>query len=172
MKEPKLAAGEKSPAASVKRKRGFGVLVIFAIIVLVLGGAGAAYLFVPAVADTVAHLTASQPAAQPGPPPAPRPQLVDIPEMVITMPNGGRPRQLRIRFSIELTPTAPDIPPIEVLSPRVYDALLTYFRTLRDSDIESSLAIDRIRGDLYRRLTLILGTGVVQNVLITSMVTG
>jgi flagellar protein FliL len=171
MKEPKLAAGEKSPAASVKRKRGFGVLVIFAIIVLVLGGAGAAYLFVPAVADTVAHLTASQP-PQPSPSQPPRPQLVDLPEMAVTMPNGGHPRQLRIRFSIELTPTASDVPPIEVLSPRVYDALLTYFRTLRDSDVENSLAIDRIRGDLYRRLTLILGTGVVQNVLITSLVTG
>jgi flagellar FliL protein len=97
--------------------------------------------------------------------------MVDVPEMVVTVPNGGRPRQLRIKFSIELAQTAPALPPMEVLTPRVYDALLIYLRTLRDGDIEGSLAVDRVRGDIYRRLTLVLGPGVLQNVLITSLVT-
>jgi flagellar basal body-associated protein FliL len=54
--------------------------------------------------------------------------------------------------------------------PKVYDALLTYLRTLTDAEVENSLAIDRIRGDIFRRLTLLLGPNIVRDVLITSLV--
>ena len=47
---------------------------------------------------------------------------------------------------------------------------MTYLRTLTDGEVETSLAIDRIRGDLYRRLTLMLGADVVREVLITALV--
>ena len=33
-----------------------------------------------------------------------------------------------------------------------------------------SIALDRMRGDLYRRLTLVLGPGVLRDVLITGLV--
>ena len=173
MKEVKQANGEKttSPSAAPKRRR--GKLIIFAAIPLVLVvSAATTYFFVPAVADTVSHLAASQPQSAPAGAAAPRPQIVDVPEMVVTLPNGGRARQLRIKFGLELIPNAREIPPTEVLAPRVNDALLSYLRTLRDSDLEGGLALDRIRGDLYRRLTLILGPGVLENVLITGLVTG
>jgi flagellar protein FliL len=173
VKEVKQAVGDKTKSSPAMPKRRRGRLVIFAAIPLVLvASAATTYFFVPAVADTVSHLAASQPQSPPGGAAAPRPQIVDVPEMVVTLPNGGRARQLRIKFSLELIPNAHEIPPTEILAPRVNDALLSYLRTLRDSDLEGGLALDRIRGDLYRRLTLILGPGVLENVLITGLVTG
>jgi len=101
---------------------------------------------------------------------ATRPAFVDLPEMALTLPNGGQPRQMRIKLSLELAAGRPETPPSELLTPKVYDALLTYFRTLRDGEIQGSLALDRMRGDLYRRLNLVLGPGVLRDVLITSLV--
>jgi flagellar protein FliL len=173
MKEGKQANGDKPASAPTTPRRQGGRLLIFAAAPLVLlASAATTYFFVPAVADTVSHLAATQPQPTSNPAPASRLQTIDVPEMVVTLPNGGRTRQLRIKFIIELTKTAHNVPSSEVLTPRVNDALLTYLRTLRDGDLDGGLALDRIRGHIYRRLTLILGPGVLENILITALVTG
>jgi flagellar FliL protein len=169
MKDAKQATGDKN--APPKRGSAKKIVIFAGIPLLISIVCVTIYFFVPGAADTVSHLIFSQP-AQPQVAAAPlRPQMVDVPEMVVTLPNGGRTRQLRIKFSLELTPSVHELPPAEVFTPRVNDALLTYLRTLRDGDLEGGLALDRIRGDLYRRLTLIMGPGVLDNVLITSLVT-
>jgi flagellar FliL protein len=182
MTEATPPAGDAAtkPAKSKGKKK---LLLLLAVVPVVLGGGGAAaYFFVPAVSHMVDPLIGRHPAGAeaataavtpPATPPAPRPQFIELPEMAVTMPNGGRPRQLRIKLALELTratPTSPDVPAAEVLTPRVLDALLAYLRTLRDADTEGGLALDRIRGDLYRRLTLILGPDIIQDVLVTSLV--
>jgi flagellar FliL protein len=90
--------------------------------------------------------------------------------MAVTLPNAGHPRQMRIHLAVELVQAAPANASAEILSPRVYDALLTYLRTLRDGEVDGGLGIDRLRADLYRRLDLVLGPGVLRDVLITSLV--
>jgi len=106
------------------------------------------------------------------PPPADasHPNFLSLPEMTITLQNGGRPRQLRIGVSLEFAKIPDGSKPEDILTPRLYDQLVTYLRTLRDADLEGGVALDRLRGDLYRRLTLLLGDGVVRDVLITSLV--
>ena len=143
------------------------MLALAAIPVVGGGAAAAAYFFLPGFAEKLPLHTTHKEEAPPAPP---KPTFVDLPEMSVTLPNGGQPRQLRIRISLELVRPPQGLPPTESISPKVYDALLTYLRTLTDREIDSSLAIDRIRGDLYRRLNLILGPDVVQDVLITSLV--
>jgi flagellar FliL protein len=96
--------------------------------------------------------------------------FIDLPEMTITLPNGGQPRQLRIKLSLEVVTLNPALPPQEAITPKVYDALLMYFRTLHDGEIDGSLALDRLRGELYRRVSLVLGPGVLRDVLITGLV--
>lgn len=168
MKDSKRAGGEN---AGTPAKGGKGKLLILAVVPVILALGGAGYFFVwpmvkgshPAAPKPEEHAAATAPQ---------HPQVVDVPEMVVTVPNGGQARQLRIKFTIELTSGAHDIPPPELLNPRINDALLAYLRTLRDGDLEGGLAIDRIRGDLYRRLTLVLGPNTVEDVLITSLVTG
>jgi flagellar FliL protein len=159
-------ASDKAPG------RGRGRLLLFAgLPVLLLGGGAAAVFLVPGLSSHIPGLGH----AAPPPPAAPvvaRPAFLDLPDMAVTLPNGGHPRQMRIRISLELGKNGPVPPPPDILSPRVYDALLTYLRTLGDGEIDGAIAIDRIRADLYRRLTLLLGAGVVRDVLVTSLVVG
>lgn len=179
MKKPVPAGDDIAQGDPVPRKRRTGLLLLAAIVPVTLAGAGAAYVFVPYVSAAVSHLLGSRAAVEVAPSPSPvavvvRPQFVELAEMTVTMPNGGRTRQMKIRLALELaprtSPAPPDVLPVEVLSPRVYDAILTYLRTLRDVDTEGGLALDRMRGDLYRRLTLVLGPDVLQDVLITSLI--
>jgi flagellar FliL protein len=164
-------ARDDAPAenAPTPRRKGRRALMIAATgLLIVVGSAGAAYQFVPQVSETVHRLAGGK--ALPEPAISAGPVFVDLPEMAVTLPNGGRARQMRIRLSIELAKKSTDLPPMEILSPRVYDALLTYLRTLRDGELDGGLAIDRLRSDLYRRLTVVLGPGVVADVLITGLV--
>jgi flagellar FliL protein len=101
-----------------------------------------------------------------------KPVFVDVPEMSLTLPNDGQPKQLRIKLSLELGRAAAGQPSPEQVMPRIYDSLLTYLRTAHEDELSGSLALDRLRGDLMRRLDLVLGDGTVRDVLITSLVVG
>jgi flagellar FliL protein len=168
-----IDAANDAKSEAVPVRRGRGKLILFALLGLVVllgGGAAAAFFLVPGVASKVmALLPASTPAA---PDPAVRPVFVEIPEMVVTLPNGGRPRQMRIRLALELARVEEGKKPADVLGPRVYDALVIYLRTLREPELDGAIAIDRMRGDIFRRLDLLLGGGVLRDVLITALVVG
>jgi flagellar FliL protein len=159
----------ENTAKTPKRKKRL-LLFGLAALLLVGGGGGAAWMLVPAVQDAVRKII-------PGPAteeeaadaPAPRPIFVELPEMTLTLPNGGRPRQLRLKLAMEVNGD-PAKPPPELMTPRVYDSLVLYLRTLRDGELEGALAMDRLRGDLHRRLDLLLGGGRVRDVLITGFV--
>lgn len=172
MPEPaQPAQGEKPPAAtSVTRRRPNRKILLCAVPVILLGAAGASWLFVPGVKTTVQAFLKPAPAASTAA--VAQPAFINLPEMTVTLPNGGQPRQMRIKLSLEVVSHGEATPAAEVLSPRVYDALLTYLRTLHDSELQGGLALDRIREDLYRRLDLVLGTGVLRDVLITGLVVG
>ena len=169
MSDTKPDTGE-TPASTPKRKRGLvRRLLIFASPLVLLGaGAGAAYKFVPDIGERALALVGL--GAKPAVAVANHPQFIELPEMAVTLPNAGHPRQMRIRLAVELTSAAPPGESAQILSPRVYDALLTYLRTLRDGDVDGGLGLDRLRSDLYRRLDLVLGPGVLRDVLVTSLV--
>jgi flagellar FliL protein len=96
--------------------------------------------------------------------------FVEIPEFTVTLPNAGRPRQMRIRITLEIARSDPTQKPADLLGPRVNDALITYLRTLRDTEVDGALALDRLRGDLFRRLDLLLPAGTLRDVLITGLI--
>jgi flagellar FliL protein len=149
------------------KKGGGKKLLLLAVPVLLLGGGAAAYFMVPGVAEQVSSLTASKSAAADG---VAAPIYVDVPEITVTLPNAGRARQLRVKLTLELAKLDPEQKPADILTPRVYDSLVTYLRTLRDAEVDGAIAIDRLRGDLFRRLDLLLGQGVLKDVLVTGMV--
>jgi flagellar FliL protein len=174
-KLPKGAeAGGTKGANGPRRMR---PLLIAGAALLVVGAAAAgAYAFVPAVADGTHAMFAALRGALPGQAAAPaagaaeaKSAFIELPEMTLTLPNGGRPRQIRLTLAIEVAGDPALVQP-SVLSPRVFDSLILYLRTLRDSELDGALAIDRLRGDLYRRLDLLLGPNVVRDVLITGLV--
>jgi flagellar FliL protein len=170
MSTPAPPGSETPPTDTAPRKRGGRKLLLLAIPLLLLAGAGGLVAFRPQLIPGLSRHPAATAAAPPAPAVAAKPVFVDLPEMTVTLPNGGNPKQLRIRIALELMRQPGDAPPADLLTPRVYDALLTYLRTVQGDELEGSLALDRLRGDLYRRLSLVLGDGVLRDVLITGLV--
>ena len=169
MSETKPETGATpDPSSRRKRRRTHQLLLFAVLLVLLAAGGGAAWKFTPGLRKQAEQIVGMQGKA--AGPTHTRPDYVDLQEMAVTLPNNGHPRQMRIRITLELAPDAPATATADVLSPRVYDALLTYLRTLRDGEVDSGLGLDRLRGDLYRRLDLVLGPGVLRDVLITSLV--
>ena len=168
MSETKPQSGEALEPSAPRKRRGKKLFLLLGVVVLLGGGAGAAWQFVPGVADKaramIGHHEQAVAAA------SNRPVFIDLPEMALTLPNGGHPRQMRIKLSVELARGVSEQQASEALSPRVYDALLTYLRTLQDGEVDGGLGLDRLRADLYRRLELVVGPGVLRDVLITSLV--
>ncbi len=161
-------------SAKKSRKKGGKALVLGLAAMLLLGGGGAAAFFlVPGVSDAMRKImpggTGESAAAEPAPVAQGKPVFVEMPEMTVTLPNAGRPRQLRLKLAVEVV-ADPNQPPPDIGSPRVYDSLVLYLRTLRDGELEGALAMDRLRGDLLRRLDLLLGEGRVRDVLVTGFV--
>jgi flagellar FliL protein len=166
MSEATSPAGETPEPAA--KKRGRKLILMMSCLLLLGGGGAAAWFLVPGLPDKVKQLTGGSEQKTAAAETAPT--FVELQEMAVTLPNGGHPRQMRIRVSVEVTGMAVAKGTADVLSPRVYDALLTYLRTVRDGEVDSGLGLDRLRADLFRRLDLVLGHGVVRDVLITSLV--
>lgn len=169
MSETMPRSGEAPEPAPPRKRRGKSLIFLAGTLVILGGGAAAAWKFVPGLNDKIRAITGhgEQTASAAV---SSRPVFIDLPEMAVTLPNAGHPRQMRIRLSLELASGVPEKGAAEALSPRVYDALLTYLRTLRDGEVDGGLGLDRLRADLYRRLDLVMGAGVLRDVLITSLV--
>jgi flagellar FliL protein len=166
-----MSATTENSAKKSGRKGGKALLLGLAALLLLGGGGAGAYLLVPGVSDNMRKFMPGQaavPAASAAAPLA-RPVFVELPEMTVTLPNGGRPRQLRLKLAVEVA-ADPAQPTPDIGNPRVYDSLVLYLRTLRDGELEGALAMDRLRGDLLRRLDLLLGEGRVRDVLVTGFV--
>ena len=168
MSDTKPKSGEVPELPAPPKRRGKKLFLLVGVVVVLAGGAGAAWQFVPGVAERARALTGHAETAAAAI--AGRPTFVDLPEMAVTLPNAGHPRQMRIKMSLELASGGVEKGTADALSPRVYDALLTYLRTLRDGEVDGGLGLDRLRADLYRRLDLVMGPGVLRDVLITSLV--
>ncbi|WP_159999505.1 flagellar basal body-associated FliL family protein [Roseomonas sp. 18066] len=163
----------KPPEKPARKAGGKRRLMLLLLPVLLLAGAGAgAWFYVPAVQALLGAGHPAEAEAAPGPAAAAmpgKPSFVEFPEMTLSLPNAGRPRQLRLKLAVEVNGDPAQLQP-DLLSPRIYDSLVLYLRTLREGEMEGALAMDRLRGDLHRRFELVLGPGRVRDVLITSFV--
>src|SRR4051812_46945700 len=100
MMDGKQAVGGKMTSGAAPQKRNMRKLALFAVLPVLLAAADATYFLVPANADTAAH-PAAQAQEKAAPQAAqPHPKILDVPEIVVTLPNGGRARQLRIKISL------------------------------------------------------------------------
>jgi len=166
-------ASAKNPEDAGRRGGKRRLLLLALLPLLLAGGAAGTWFLVPGAADALRRIAGLQPAGEEAvtealPPPG-KPSFVEFPEMTLSLPNGGRPRQLRLKLAVEVAGDPATVQP-DLLSPRIYDSLVLYLRTLRDGEMEGALAMDRLRGDLHRRLELVLGPGRVRDVLITGFV--
>lgn len=92
-----------------------------------------------------------------------------LPEMTVNLAStGGRAQYLKVRISLELSDRAvlKAIPPVE---PRIMDAFQVHLRELRESDLEGSMGIYRLKEELLRRVNLAVHPFQVDRVLFNEM---
>lgn len=93
---------------------------------------------------------------------------VPIEPMLISLSGGQQIRHLR--FGAQLEVFSEHAQDVTLLMPRVQDVLNGYLRAVRPSDLEDSFALTRLRGQMLRRIQVVVGNGRVRDLLITEFV--
>lgn len=151
------AEGE-APAGGGKKKL---ILVGGAVaLLLALGGGGYFFIFKKGGEH---HAEEVKPAA-------PKPLFLDLPDITVNLAGTpGRPLYMRVKIVIE----APDAATLEALKPvmpRVTDSFQVHMREMRQTDLEGSAGIYRLREELTRRVNVAIAPAKINAVLFKEIV--
>lgn len=154
--------GEGAPKKSKKK------LIIIAVAVLViLIGAGAGVYFSGILGS---HEEKSEVELGPDGKPIEKPIFYTLPEFLVNLNAGGKQTSfLKTTIVLELTKES-DVPLIEANLPRLLDALNTYLRELRASDLAGSAGIQRLREELLLRANKSLAPTKINDVLFKDII--
>jgi flagellar FliL protein len=138
------------------------VLFIILPILLVLGGAGGAY--VAGLLDPLLGAKQEEEVLAAG-----QTVFYDLPEMLVNLSIGGRKSSyLKISLSLELEDPAAMVRVDQVL-PRIVDNFQVYLRELRIEDLNGSAGLQRLREELLLRVNTAVQPVVVRDVLFKEM---
>jgi flagellar FliL protein len=150
-------AEEAAPEPAPKKRWGLKKLLLIAgVPVLLLGGAGGAY--VAGVLDPLLGVaeptgdaaTAEGEAAQEGEVPAV--QFFDVPDLLVNLNTNSRQNAfLKIQIALELDATA-DVAALTTLMPRVIDSFQISLRELRPEELKGSEGVLRLKQELLLRV--------------------
>lgn len=118
-----------------------------------LGGAG----FFAAYTGRVPGLTAAQAPAPAALAVAPVVESVFVPIDPITINLGSRGQARHLRFVAQLEVPLTEAAEVRRQMPRIVDVLNTYLRALDLPDLEEPSALQRLRGQMLRRVRLVVG---------------
>lgn len=147
-------------------KKGFlskKLIIMAAAGLLVLGGGGAgSYLFVFAKKPHE-----EKPVALAAKPPA----FLDMPEVLVNLSStgNGRAHYLKAKIVLEVSDQK-IVEEIKPVLPRVLDSFQTYLREMRQSDLEGSAGLYRLRDELTRRVNLAVAPSKINAVLFKEIV--
>lgn len=79
-------------------------------------------------------------------------------------------RARHLRFSAQLDVVPEYTAEVELLKPRVIDVLNSYLRAVEVSQLEDPSALNRLRGQMLRRVQMVTGDGRVRDLLIIEFV--
>ncbi|MGB0683141.1 MAG: flagellar basal body-associated FliL family protein [Magnetovibrionaceae bacterium] len=146
-------------------------IIIGLALLLIIGGAGAAYFL--GLLDPVVEMLTGESAA--GDEEGEEGELVgdavffDLPELLVNLNTGGRKSTfLKIRVALELEKQE-DILRVEALMPRVIDNFQVYLRELRVEDLKGSAGMYRLREELLARVAAAAAPIPVNDVLFKEM---
>ena len=92
-------------------------------------------------------------------------KFIDLDDIIVNLDTDGKNMSfLRIKLTIEVQ-DAKSAAIVRDMTPRVTDAVVTYLRGLRPSDLQGSVAIYRLREEFLMRLNKILYPAEIINVL-------
>ena len=94
--------------------------------------------------------------------------FVEVDPLTVSLLDDGRDRFLRFRAQLE-TPGCYEAD-VEKLLPRITDVLNSYLRAVELDDLKNASALVRLRGQMLRRVQLVVGEGRVNDLLIMEFV--
>jgi len=94
--------------------------------------------------------------------------FVPLEPLVISLDRGGSSRHLRFRAELEVIPGSEA--DVAKLTPRVMDVLNSYLRAVSVAELEDPAALVTLRAQMLRRIQLVIGDGVVRDLLIMEFV--
>jgi flagellar FliL protein len=157
------SGGQKSGSGGQKKL----IIIIGAVLFLVVGGIGGAYM--AGLLDSVIEAIAGgEPTDEEGSISA-NTVFYDLPELLVNLNTGGRKSTfLKIRVALELQ-RQEDIPKIEEMMPRIIDNFQVYLRELRIEDLKGSAGMYRLREELLTRVSAAAAPAKVNDVLFKEM---
>lgn len=94
--------------------------------------------------------------------------FVEVDPLTVSLLDNGRDRFLRFRAQLETSGQYQA--DVEKLLPRITDVLNSYLRAVELDDLKNASALVRLRGQMLRRVQLVVGDGRVNDLLIMEFV--
>lgn len=94
--------------------------------------------------------------------------FVEIDPIMISLTDGGQIQYLRFRAQLEVEEADKD--DVMLLLPRVVDVLNSYLRAVETSEFSTPSALTRLRGQMLRRIQIVVGKDRVRDLLIMDFV--
>lgn len=161
---PEGAEGEAKPGMSKKKKI---IIAAVALLLILGGGGGAGYYFM--VVKKASHAADGEAIGADGKP-VNVPVFYTLPEFLVNLNTSTKQSSfLKTTIILELN-NQTDVVVVEMNLPRLTDAMNTYLRELRSSDLAGSAGIQRLREELLVRANKSLAPLQVNNILFKDIV--
>jgi len=98
--------------------------------------------------------------------PAETPSFVPLQPIMVTLGRAGELEQLRFEGYLEVQPGSEEA--VTQLMPRVMDVLNGYLRAVEIGDLSDPSALMTLRAQMLRRIQVVMGEGVVNDLLIST----
>ncbi len=148
-----------------KKKKSKKKLIIIILILLILGGGGAAAFFmglIPGMGGE-AEEEVSEEIVE-------KPEYLELEEFLVNLNNPDRQVSfLKMKVTLEL-PNVNTMTSVQERLPRIRDSFQVYLRELRNSDLQGSNGVQRLKEELLLRINKILEPESVNEILIKDMV--
>ena len=164
---------DEEEGASKKSGKGKLLIIIGVAVLLVFGGAAAAYF--TGLLDPLIEMAGGGGGDGDGEEGAEESAdlgeaiFYDLPELLVNLNTTGRKSVfLKIRISLELR-NPDDVPTIEGMMPRIIDNFQVYLRELRIDDLKGSAGMYRLREELLMRVAAVAAPAKISDVLFKEM---
>lgn len=94
--------------------------------------------------------------------------FVALDPMIVSLPSGGVSTHLRFSAQLEVSPDY--VEEVEALKPRVVDVLNGYLRAVKLEELSDPSVLVKLRGQMLRRVQVVVGDGRVRDLLIMEFV--
>lgn len=94
--------------------------------------------------------------------------FVPLDPMIVSLPGGGISTHLRFSAQLEVNPDY--AAEVETLKPRIVDVLNGYLRAVEIAELSDPAVLVKLRGQMLRRVQVVVGDGRVRDLLIMEFV--